>query len=48
MTDGLKDEKVRWGQNIIKFNSAKEMIPGDCIIAAAMLSYSGAFISEFR
>lgn len=48
LTDGLKDEKTRWSNDIQTLSIKGANYPGDASIAAAMLSYSGAFVASYR
>jgi len=45
---GLADEKTRWDQTVkeLEFNIVN--LIGDCLLAAAFMSYCGPFPSEFR
>jgi len=45
---GLGGEKARWGQNVKDLNEQLGLLPGDCIVAAGMLSYAGPFTAAFR
>ncbi|CAJ1398655.1 unnamed protein product [Effrenium voratum] len=45
---GLGGEKARWGDNVVKLTEQLQLLPGDCIIAAGMVSYAGPFTSEYR
>jgi len=45
---GLGGEKARWGQNVVDLTAQLSLLPGDCIIAAGMVSYVGPFTSAFR
>jgi len=48
LVDGLSGEKKRWVKSIEDFESQIERLPGDVCIAAAFMSYAGAFPSEYR
>ena len=48
LTTALADEQVRWGENVEKFNEQIGNVVGDVFIAAACVSYYGAFTSEYR
>ena len=48
LTEGLSEEKERWGSDIERLQARIELIPGDAIIAAGMVAYSGPFTSQFR
>eukprot|EP00438_Fugacium_kawagutii_P025141 Skav208295 [mRNA] locus=scaffold897:126960:136184:+ [translate_table: standard] len=43
---GLGGEKARWAENVIKLTEQLELLPGDCIVAAGMVSYAGPFTPE--
>ena len=45
---GLGTEKVRWGQAADKLRENRRKLVGDCLVAAANLSYSGSFTYEYR
>eukprot|EP00928_Gymnodinium_smaydae_P009061 TRINITY_DN13347_c0_g3_i1.p1 TRINITY_DN13347_c0_g3~~TRINITY_DN13347_c0_g3_i1.p1 ORF type:complete len:4331 (+),score=1052.12 TRINITY_DN13347_c0_g3_i1:55-13047(+) len=45
---GLGGEKARWGDNVKNLTAQLELIPGDCLVAAGMLSYVGPFTSGVR
>lgn len=45
---GLGGEKARWGQNVQDLNAQLGLLPGDCIVAAGMVSYAGPFTSQVR
>jgi len=48
LTSGLSDEKERWTLDVAKLSKKEPLIPGDSIISAAMLAYSGPFVSSYR
>ena len=48
LTTALADEQVRWGENVEKFNEQIGNVVGDVFIAAACVSYYGAFTSDYR
>merc|ERR1719506_3001030 len=45
---GLGGEKARWSQTVIDLRDNAGNLPGDCIVAAGMVSYCGPFTSEYR
>jgi dynein heavy chain len=45
---GLGGEKKRWHNNVIELGEKLNLLPGDCIIAAGMVSYSGPFTADVR
>lgn len=48
LTEGLSEEKVRWASDIKMLEKRMDLLPGDSIISAAMVAYSGPFTSNFR
>lgn len=48
LVSGLASEKVRWEKSITEYEAATRNLPGDCLLAAAFLSYCGPFTSEYR
>jgi len=44
----LSGEKLRWADNVENLKKSAENLVGDCLIAAAMIAYSGAFTSDYR
>ena len=48
LVDGLSGEKQRWADTIQDIQSQMSRLPGDVCIAAAFMSYAGAFPSEYR
>jgi dynein heavy chain len=45
---GLSGEKTRWEATLIDLDEQYEKLVGDCILAAAFMSYCGPFPSEYR
>lgn len=45
---GLSGEKGRWEASLIELDDQYDKLTGDCILAAAFMSYSGPFPSEYR
>ena len=45
---GLAGERERWEATIAKLDVDLSALPGDCLAAAAFLSYCGPFPSEYR
>ena len=45
---GLAGERVRWESNITLFDAQMVMLVGDCLAAAAFLSYAGPFPADYR
>ena len=48
LTSGLKDEKERWSREIENLKNGYEVLPGDSVISAGMVTYAGPFTSLFR
>ncbi|EFJ08553.1 hypothetical protein SELMODRAFT_185288 [Selaginella moellendorffii] len=48
LVNGLAGEKDRWEASIKSFEEQISKLPGDCLVAAAFLSYAGPFSSEYR
>merc|ERR1719498_1825792 len=48
LVDGLAGEKVRWEISVGKFEGQITTLVGDCMIAAAFLSYGGPFGAVYR
>jgi dynein heavy chain len=48
MISGLAGEEVRWKETVKFLGEKKALLIGDCLIAAGMVAYSGAFVSEYR
>lgn len=44
----LSSEKQRWGENVETLKKYSALVIGDCLIAAAMIAYSGAFTAKYR
>jgi len=45
---GLGGEKERWGKTVKDLTAEIALLPGDCILAAGMLSYVGPFTANVR
>jgi dynein heavy chain len=48
LVNGLAGERDRWEQSIVMFTNSLQHLPGDCLIAAAFVSYNGPFDTEYR
>jgi dynein heavy chain len=48
LVTGLAGERTRWEASITSFEEQMSFLPGDCVVAAAFLSYAGPFPSEYR
>eukprot|EP00727_Mastigamoeba_balamuthi_P014495 m51a1_g9670 putative dynein heavy chain axonemal (5182) ;mRNA; r:1243469-1265072 len=45
---GLSSERSRWETSIAQYRDSIAHLPGDCLIAAAYMSYAGPFQYEYR
>ncbi|XP_025080372.1 dynein heavy chain 2, axonemal-like isoform X3 [Pomacea canaliculata] len=48
LVEGLAGERLRWLDTVEELENQMGYLPGDCMIAAAFLSYLGPFLSEYR
>ena len=48
LVNGLKDEGVRWAQNVETLGEQREQLVGNMMVAAPFIAYIGPFNSEFR
>ncbi|KAK7102408.1 hypothetical protein V1264_020630 [Littorina saxatilis] len=48
LVSGLAGEKQRWQDTVKELEEKMGYLPGDCLIAAAFLSYLGPFLSNYR
>lgn len=44
---GLAGEEGRWKETVKYLGEKKELLIGDCLVAAGMVAYSGAFTTEY-
>lgn len=45
---GLEGEKIRWTETSKQLGIKKDLLIGDCLIAAGGVAYNGPFTSEYR
>nr|PNR35709.1 hypothetical protein PHYPA_021559 [Physcomitrium patens] len=45
---GLAGERDRWETSIVNLEEGTKNLPGDCLVAAAFLSYAGPFATQYR
>jgi len=45
---GLESERVRWTSDMQGLYDSRDRLPGDCLLSASFLSYTGAFTFDFR
>lgn len=48
LVDGLSGERVRWESSVEELGGMFDLLPGDCLIATAFVSYLGPFVSNYR
>ena len=48
LVSGLSGERIRWEKSIKSYEESYELLPGDCLLASAFLSYAGPFDSIYR
>lgn len=48
LLSGLKDEKSRWGEEVVRMAEESKYLIGNCMIAAGMMSYGGPFDSTYK
>lgn len=48
MISGLAGEEGRWTETVKQLGEKKNLLIGDCLVAAGMVAYSGAFTTEYR
>lgn len=48
LLDSLSAERSRWAANIKEFEARKDSLPGDVLISAAFISYSGFYDQQIR
>ncbi|KAJ1562004.1 Dynein heavy chain 2, axonemal, partial [Cladochytrium tenue] len=48
LVSGLSGERERWERSIKVYEESMKFLPGDCLLAAAFLSYAGPFNSQYR
>ncbi|XP_055959532.1 dynein axonemal heavy chain 2-like, partial [Patella vulgata] len=48
LVSGLAGERIRWQETVKDLEERMGYLVGDCLIAAAFLSYMGPFLSDYR
>lgn len=48
MIGGLEGEKNRWTETVARLTIQQDLLVGDCLVAAGMVSYAGPFTAIFR
>lgn len=48
LTEGLSEEKIRWGNDIKMLEKRMDLLAGDSVLSAGMISYTGPFTSTYR
>jgi len=48
LVGGLASEKIRWGETVTNLKAKMLVLPGDCMLTTAFLSYCGCFSKDYR
>ncbi|CAK9808028.1 Dynein axonemal heavy chain 2 [Anthophora quadrimaculata] len=48
LVDGLSGERIRWENTVALLATFFDLLPGDCLISTAFVSYLGPFVSAYR
>ncbi|XP_045081518.1 dynein axonemal heavy chain 2 isoform X2 [Coregonus clupeaformis] len=48
LVSGLAGERIRWEETVVGLEKNMGFLVGDCLLAAAFLSYMGPFLSNYR
>ncbi|XP_057654894.1 dynein axonemal heavy chain 2 isoform X2 [Diorhabda carinulata] len=48
LVECLSGEKERWGETVKILDGQFDMLPGDCLLSTAFISYLGPFLSNYR
>lgn len=48
LLDGLSEERIRWENTVATLGKLFDLLPGDCLICTAFVSYLGPFVSNYR
>ncbi|XP_033219684.1 dynein heavy chain 2, axonemal [Belonocnema kinseyi] len=48
LVDGLSGERIRWQNTVASLGELFYLLPGDCLICTAFVSYLGPFVSNYR
>ena len=48
LVDGLSGERIRWQNTVATLGELFDLLPGDCLICTAFVSYLGPFVSNYR
>ncbi|KAJ8936971.1 hypothetical protein NQ318_015635 [Aromia moschata] len=48
LVDCLSGERQRWEDTVAELDQNFEMLPGDCLLATAFVSYVGPFVTSYR
>ncbi|KAI5710974.1 hypothetical protein M8J75_012991 [Diaphorina citri] len=48
LLEGLSEERIRWEDSLRKMDEKYKLLPGDCLLGTAFLTYLGPFISVYR
>lgn len=48
LVECLAGERQRWGETVEQLDAMFILLPGDCVLATAFISYLGPFVSNYR
>ncbi|XP_050498494.1 dynein axonemal heavy chain 2 [Diabrotica virgifera virgifera] len=48
LVENLSGERERWSETVMVLDDQFVMLPGDCLLATAFISYLGPFLSNYR
>ena len=48
LVSGLAGERIRWEETVKELEEKMGYLVGDCLMAAAFMSYMGPFLSNYR
>lgn len=48
LVENLSGEALRWGESVVELDAAYELLPGNCLLSTAFVSYLGPFVTVYR
>ncbi|KAK9890592.1 hypothetical protein WA026_011959 [Henosepilachna vigintioctopunctata] len=48
LVENLSGEAQRWGEAVVSLDAFYELLPGNCLLSTAFISYLGPFVSHYR
>ncbi|XP_044753245.1 dynein axonemal heavy chain 2 [Coccinella septempunctata] len=48
LVENLSGEAQRWGESVVELDAAYELLPGNCLLSTAFVSYLGPFVTVYR